>query len=99
MLVAFALWGIAGYRIALTAKDLHQQALAAGLTTLVLAQAAINIGAVVGVMPVTGVPLPFVSFGGSSLIVLLASHRPPCQHRPPIPLLRPPRRGPTPCGR
>ena len=35
-------------------------------------QAAINIGAVVGVLPVTGVPLPFVSFGGSSLIILLA---------------------------
>jgi cell division protein FtsW len=72
VLVAFALWGLAGYRIALNAADLHQQALAAGLTTLVLAQAAINVGAVVGVMPVTGVPLPFVSFGGSSLIVLLA---------------------------
>jgi cell division protein FtsW len=72
VLVAFALFAVAGYRIALTARDLHQQALAAGLTTLVLAQAAINIGAVVGVMPVTGVPLPFVSFGGSSLIVLLA---------------------------
>ena len=43
-----------------------------GLTTLVVMQAAINIGAVVGVLPVTGVPLPFVSFGGSSLIVLLA---------------------------
>lgn len=73
VLVAFALVAVAGYRIALKAVDLHQQALAAGLTTLVLAQAAINIGAVVGVMPVTGVPLPFVSFGGSSLIVLLAS--------------------------
>ena len=72
VLVAFALFALAGYRIALSARDLHQQALATGLTTLVLAQAAINIGAVVGVMPVTGVPLPFVSFGGSSLIVLLA---------------------------
>jgi cell division protein FtsW len=72
VLVAFALFAAAGYRIALRAADLHQQALAAGLTTLVLAQAAINVGAVVGVMPVTGVPLPFVSFGGSSLIVLLA---------------------------
>ena len=72
VLVAFALFAVAGYRIALSARDLHQQALATGLTTLVLAQAAINIGAVVGVMPVTGVPLPFVSFGGSSLIVLLA---------------------------
>ena len=71
VLVAFALFAAAGYRIALRAKDLHQQALAAGLMTLVLAQAAINIGAVVGVMPAPGVA-PFVSFGGSSLIVLLA---------------------------
>ncbi len=72
VLVAFALFAIAGYRIALGARDLHQQVLAAGLTTLVVMQAAINIGAVVGVLPVTGVPLPFVSFGGSSLIILLA---------------------------
>jgi cell division protein FtsW len=72
VLVGFALVAVAGYRIALRARDLHQQVLAAGLTTLVLAQAAINVGAVVGVMPVTGVPLPFVSFGGSSLITLLA---------------------------
>ena len=72
VLVAFALFAVAGYRIALKARDLHQQVLAAGFTTLVLAQAAINVGAVVGVTPVTGVPLPFVSFGGSSLIILLA---------------------------
>ena len=71
VLVAFA---VRGRRVPDRAEgqDLHQQALAAGLTTLVLAQAAISIGAVVGVMPVTGVPLPFVSFGGSDLIVLLA---------------------------
>ena len=73
VLAAFALFAVAGYRIALGARDLHQQVLAAGLTTLVVMQAAINIGAVVGVLPVTGVPLPFVSFGGSSLIILLAS--------------------------
>ena len=72
VLVAFGLFAVAGYRIALSARDLHQQVLAAGLTTLVVVQAAINIGAVVGVLPVTGVPLPFVSFGGSSLIILLA---------------------------
>ena len=72
VLVAFGLFAVAGYRIALWARDLHQQVLAAGLTTLVVMQAAINIGAVVGVLPVTGVPLPFVSFGGSSLIILLA---------------------------
>jgi cell division protein FtsW len=72
VLVAFGLFAVAGYRIALSARDLHQQVLAAGLTTLVVVQAAINIGAVVGVLPVTGVPLPFVSFGGSSMIILLA---------------------------
>jgi cell division protein FtsW len=73
VLVAFGLFALAGYRIAIGARDLHQQVLAAGLTTLVVMQAFINIGAVVGVLPVTGVPLPFVSFGGSSLIILLAA--------------------------
>ncbi len=72
ILVAFGLVAMAGYRIALGARDLHQQVLAAGLTTLVVVQAFVNIGAVVGVLPVTGVPLPFVSFGGSSLIILLS---------------------------
>jgi cell division protein FtsW len=72
VLAAFAVFAVAGYRVALRARDLHQQVLAAGITTLVVAQAVINIGAVVGVLPVTGVPLPFVSFGGSNLIILLA---------------------------
>ncbi|HTI33537.1 MAG TPA: putative lipid II flippase FtsW [Miltoncostaea sp.] len=73
VLVGFALFALAGYRIAIGARDVHDQALAAGITTLVVMQAFINVGAVVGVLPVTGVPLPFVSFGGSSLIVLLAA--------------------------
>jgi cell division protein FtsW len=73
VLAGFALFALAGYRIAIGARDVHDQALAAGLTTLVVMQAFINVGAVVGVLPVTGVPLPFVSFGGSSLIVLLAA--------------------------
>src|SRR6185503_3083906 len=47
--------------------------LAAGLTVLVCGQAAINAGAVMGSAPLTGIPLPFLSYGGSSLIVLLAS--------------------------
>ena len=42
--------------------------LAAGITVWVTAQAAINIGGVVGLLPVSGIPLPFVSFGGSSLV-------------------------------
>ena len=72
VLAGFALFALAGYRIALGARDLHQQVLAAGLTTLVIAQAVVNVGAVVGVLPMKGMPLPFVSFGGSNLIVLLA---------------------------
>ena len=71
VLIAYGLFAVAGYRIALGARSLHQQVLAAGLTTMVVIQAAVNIGAVVGVMPVTGVPLPFVSFGGSNLITFL----------------------------
>ena len=47
--------------------------LAAGITAWILVQAFVNIGAVVGVLPITGVPLPFVSFGGSSLLVLMAA--------------------------
>ena len=47
--------------------------LAAGITTWILVQAFVNIGAVVGALPITGVPLPFVSFGGSSLLVLMAA--------------------------
>lgn len=71
LMLAFALFAIAGYRIALRARDLHGQVLAVGITTLVVAQAIVNMGAVLGFVPVTGVPLPFVSFGGSSLVILL----------------------------
>jgi cell division protein FtsW len=46
---------------------------AAGITAWFLVQAFVNIGAVIGVLPVTGVPLPFVSFGGSSLLVGMAA--------------------------
>ncbi len=72
VLVAYGLFAVAGYRIALGARNLHEQVLAAGLTSMVVMQAAVNVGAVVGMMPVTGVPLPFVSFGGSNLITFLA---------------------------
>jgi cell division protein FtsW len=73
LIAAFGAVALAGYRIALGARDLHLRVLAAGLTTVVVTQAVINFGAVLGLLPVTGVPLPFVSFGGSSLIVFLAA--------------------------
>jgi cell division protein FtsW len=57
-----------GIRTAMHAPDRFGMLLAAGVTVWVIAQAAINIGGVVGLLPVSGVPLPFVSFGGSSLV-------------------------------
>lgn len=69
LFLAFAALGV---RAAVRAPDRFGALLAAGITTWVAAQAFINIGAVVGILPITGVPLPFVSFGGSSLVLLLA---------------------------
>ena len=69
----FGLFGYAGLRAAHRARDRYGKLLAAGLTSLVLAQASINLFAVLGLAPLTGVPLPFVSYGGTSLIVTLAA--------------------------
>lgn len=73
VLIALGAVILSGYRIAFAAPDRHQQALAAGLTTLIATQAIFNAGAVLGMLPITGVPLPYVSFGGNNLVVLLAS--------------------------
>jgi cell division protein FtsW len=70
LFVAFAVLGV---RIAARAPDRFGTLVAAGVTTWVVGQALINIGAVVGVLPVTGVPLPFISFGGSSLVITMAA--------------------------
>jgi cell division protein FtsW len=70
---AFGAFGYAGIRVAIACKDPFAKRLAAGITALVCGQAAINIAAVVGAAPLTGIPLPFLSYGGSSLIVMLGS--------------------------
>jgi len=62
-----------GFRIAAKASDPFGQVLAAGLTFWLIFQAFVNIGVVTATIPFTGVPLPFISFGGSSLVVALAS--------------------------
>jgi cell division protein FtsW len=67
----FAMFGYAGLKVAQKAKDSYGKLLVAGLTSMVLAQATINLFAVMGLAPLTGVPLPFVSYGGSSLITTL----------------------------
>jgi cell division protein FtsW len=70
---AYAAFAYAGLRIALACKDPFGKRLAAGLTVLVCGQAAINLAAVMGLAPLTGIPLPLVSYGGSSLVVALVS--------------------------
>jgi cell division protein FtsW len=67
----FGLFGYSGLRIAQKAKDRYGKLLVAGLTSLVVVQATINLFAVMGLAPLTGVPLPFVSYGNSSLIAAL----------------------------
>ena len=62
-----------GLRAAGRAPDRFGCLLAVGVTTWITSQAVINIGAVIGVLPVTGIPLPFISFGGSSLVITLAA--------------------------
>jgi cell division protein FtsW len=73
VIAAFALFAYAGFNIALRCKDPFGKRLAAGLTALICGQAAVNVSAVMGLAPLTGIPLPFVSYGGSSLVVGLAS--------------------------
>jgi cell division protein FtsW len=63
----------AGLRAAKLARDLHAKLLAAGVTSLILCQATLNFFAVLGMAPLTGVPLPFLSYGSSNLIVLLGA--------------------------
>ncbi|MGL5244582.1 MAG: FtsW/RodA/SpoVE family cell cycle protein, partial [Sarcina sp.] len=60
-----------GIKIAVEAKDDYGTLLATGITSIVAVQAIINIAVVTGSMPVTGVPLPFISYGGSSLVINL----------------------------
>lgn len=71
VLCLFALMIYAGLRIAVHAPDRFGRLLAAGITSWIGLQAIVNLGAVTGLLPITGVPLPLVSFGGSALIVSL----------------------------
>ena len=73
IIAAYVAFAYAGLRVALRCRDPFGKRLAAGLTTLVAGQALINLAAVLGLAPLTGITLPFVSYGGSSLVVSLAS--------------------------
>jgi len=67
----FACVAFIGIRIACRARDRFAALTATGITAWLVGQAVINIGSVIGLLPVTGVPLPFVSFGGSALVIAL----------------------------
>ena len=66
-LFAVLLWR--GLRIAMMAKDMYGTLVASAIVALLLLQVFVNVGMTVGIMPVTGMPLPFMSYGGTSLIV------------------------------
>lgn len=63
----------AGLRVARKARSLHSALVAVGVTAMIVSEAILNAFAVLGLAPVTGVPLPFVSYGASSLVVMLAA--------------------------
>jgi cell division protein FtsW len=73
LLFLYGLIAYAGLRAAKAARSLYSALIAVGVTSLILSQAVLNAFAVLGLAPLTGVPLPFVSYGSSSLIVMLAA--------------------------
>lgn len=73
VLAAFGMLLYSGIRIAASTKDVFGRMLAAGIVCWFGVQMLINLGAVTGLLPITGVPLPFLSYGGSSLVVSLAA--------------------------
>jgi cell division protein FtsW len=72
VLALFALLLVLGVRAAKRARDPFGFVIASGVTAWITLQVLINVGAVAGVLPITGVPLPLISFGGTSLLVSLA---------------------------
>ena len=71
--IMFAAFAILGYRAAWRSETVFGRLLAAGLTTMLVSQALLNVAVVSGALPATGVPLPFFSAGGSSLLTTLVS--------------------------
>jgi cell division protein FtsW len=68
---AFLLLAFLGIKVSFKCRDLFGKLLGSGITFMILGQAVINMGAVTGILPITGVPMPLVSFGGSALIFAL----------------------------
>jgi cell division protein FtsW len=73
IVVLFAVLAYTGFRIARRVEDPFRRLAATGVTTWLVAQAVINMGGVTGLLPLTGVPLPLISSGGSALVVTMAA--------------------------
>lgn len=73
LILLFIAFALRGYKIAANAKDQFAKLLVVGLVTLIAAQSFVNIGALIGVLPLTGLPLIFVSHGGTAIFIALAS--------------------------
>ena len=73
LLAMYAGIAVVGMSVAMRTPDRFSTLVAAGLTTWIVGQAFVNLGVVVGVLPITGVPLPFVSAGGSSMVITMAA--------------------------
>ena len=73
VLALFAMFVFAGLRVALCCRDRYGCLLAAGITSMIGLQAFINMGVVTGILPTTGLPLPFFSAGGTSITMIMAA--------------------------
>lgn len=73
ILALFSVLAYTGFRIARRSEDPFRRLAAASITTWLVAQTVINIGGVVGLLPITGLPLPFISAGGSALVVTMCA--------------------------
>ena len=73
VIALFAALMIAGYRVAIACRDRFGALLAAGITSSITVQAFLNMGVVVGILPTTGLPLPFFSAGGTSVSITMAA--------------------------
>jgi cell division protein FtsW len=73
LLSLYGLIAYAGLRAARGARSLHSGLIAVGITTMIVSEALLNVFSVLGLAPLTGVPLPFVSYGASDLVVMLAA--------------------------
>jgi hypothetical protein len=71
LVIAFLVFGYQGYRVSEKAPDMFSRLTAVGITTWIVSQAMINVAAMLSIIPLTGVPLPFISYGSSSTWMLM----------------------------